>query len=195
MALIRWQTIWQLVKYSNRSPPLPTCRPYALTPQSFVHVSPPTISRAGPQSVLLSNINPTPSSVRWFSNNNTNSSPSPANDDSLLAQILSNQKKQQEQQRAEDKKENLFLAASFGCWIYLLTQPSKTREPQQTELVLGYMLSKVTKKLSERSGESEQSILDSVRPKGAPFSGSIGTDKASSCLALLTVGGVGAIKR
>lgn len=160
MALGRWQTMWQLVKYSNRSSPLATCRPYAFTPQPFIHV--------GPQSVLRSNIHATPSSVRSFSNNNTNSSPSPTNDENLLAQILGNQEKQQEQQRAKDTKDNFFLAVGFAfiCYaFYAQRKRGKTMQQQERELLLSIMLSNVTKKLSERSGESEKAILDSVQPK------------------------------
>lgn len=38
-------------------------------------------------------------------------------------------------------------------------------QQQERELMLSIMLSNVTKKLSERSGESEKAILDSVQPR------------------------------
>lgn len=38
-------------------------------------------------------------------------------------------------------------------------------DQQQRGIMLNIMLSSVTKKLSERSGESEKAILDSVQPR------------------------------
>ena len=53
----------------------------------------------------------------------------------------------------------------MGYAYYSQMIPGKTIDQREREQILNVMLCKVTKDLSERTGESEKAILDSALPK------------------------------
>ena len=130
------------------------------------------VTCVGPTSVFH------PNTLRPFSNSNTNIPTPRINDDSLLSQILSNQKKQQGEQRKWKWIEFGFSAVVVATTCFYVhsqrQQHNQVNQQLQQRLqqeqnfsglkisVLDAMLSNVVKRLSARSGESEEAIMSSV---------------------------------